>query len=171
MREATMRAKNDTLEKAMGELERALAEEAVGREADWAGRVDQVLAGIEAAVQQRAANLEPPDGKVVEVDRPRLPSPTVSRRAAGLRQELAGVLAEAQALRARVRGAVQAFGVPVQPAGLAGALPVAPEAGAIPDFGVFRQRVRELLTALAQYEEEEARLILESVTTDIGAPD
>ena len=95
----------------------------------------------------------------------------MTRRAAELRRELDGFAEETRTLRTRAQGAAQAFGVTGNPANLAGALPVAPEAGAVPDFGMFRERTRKLLEALKHYEDEEARLILESVNTDIGAGD
>ncbi|HEV3255500.1 MAG TPA: hypothetical protein VG013_01345 [Gemmataceae bacterium] len=166
-----MPAKTDVLSPALDRLERALAERGAGRERDWVERVDQALAAVEQGVRQHAATLEAPDGRVVDVDSPRLPSPTVSRRAAKLHQELDGFLVETRALRAKVRGASQGLGIAVSPSGLAGALAVAPEAGAIPDFSVFCKRAKELLEALNHYEEEEADLILEAVTTDIGAGD
>jgi len=48
---------------------------------------------------------------------------------------------------------------------------VTPEAGAVPDLGVLRQRSRRLLEALERYEKAEAEVILEGVTPDVGAGD
>ena len=121
--------------------------------------------------RQHAATLEAPDGRVVDVDSARLPSPTMSRRAAKLHEELDRFLDETRALRTKVRGVAPGQGSADNPSALAGALTVAPEAGAIPDFGVFWTRAQELLNALNRYEEQEANLILDSVTTDIGAGD
>jgi hypothetical protein len=159
-------AKNDLLT-AAERLERALTGEAPGRERDWAGDVDDALAGLEQAVRQRAATLVSRDGSVVKVDRPRLPSPTVDRQAADLRQELEGMLERLTTLRLQVQGAAQVFGGAAIPAGL----PATPRACAIPDFGALRQQAQELVEAVRRYEEETARMLLESVNTDIGAGD
>jgi hypothetical protein len=166
-----MQTPNDNLEAAADGLERALAEEVGGREQAWAGNVDGALAAVEEAVREHAAALEGPDGRLVEVDRDLLPSPTVTRRAAHLRQELDGFLKEAQALRSKVPGAVQTSGVSANPQNLAGALEVAPEAGAAPDRGVFHQRARRLLEGLRRYPKEEGEVILDGITPDIGAGD
>jgi hypothetical protein len=48
---------------------------------------------------------------------------------------------------------------------------VAPEAGAVPDFGVFRQRAEQLVEGVQRYIQQEAGLILESVNIDVGAGD
>lgn len=166
-----MPGRNETLKAAAERLEKVLDENKFGPDQGWTDRVDRALADIEQAVQVHASALQPADGRIVKVDRPRLPSPGVDRRAAALRQELDELLRETTELRAKVKGVAAAFGVNVNPSGLAGALPVAPEAGALPDFGVFRQRVKHLADGLERYEEEEAHLILDSVNTDIGAGD
>jgi hypothetical protein len=152
-------------------LERTLGEGAPGRERDWAREVDDALAGLEQAVRQRAATLIGRDGSVVKVDRPRLPSPTVDRQAAHLRQELDDILGQLGALRLEVQGASQAFGGTLPPTPTTGALPAAPRAGAVPDFGGFRQKAQGLVEAVRRYEEEAAHMVLESVNTDIGAGD
>jgi hypothetical protein len=166
-----MNARKKTLVAAVDGLERALATDAVGREKDWAARVGQALGRLEQAVRDHDRALAASGGRLVEVDRPLLPSPTVDRRTEELRRELDGVLKEAQALRARVMGAAQGAAGGVNPSGLAGAREVAPEAGAAADFGVFCQRARHLLEALHHYEEQETDLVQHSVTTDIGAGD
>jgi len=166
-----MPTKSDALSASVEGLERALAERSTSPERDWAERVDQALAAVEQAVRQRSATLEAPDGRLVDIEGPRLPSPTVSRRAGKLHQELDGFLDETRALRAKLRGSAQAPGTVVTPSGQAGALALSPEAGAVADFGVFCKRARELLDALGHYEQEEADLILDTVTTDIGAGD
>jgi hypothetical protein len=165
-----MTATNDPLLKAVEELEAMLATDAAGRPTDWAERVDRVLVDIEQAVQQRLALVRSAPGRLVKVDRPRLPSPAVERGQADLQGLLYDLLREAETVRARVRGTIPA-GVQGEPANLAGGLPVAPEAGAAVDFGVFLQHAGELVEALRRYEAEEARLILESVNMDLGAGD
>jgi hypothetical protein len=152
-------------------LERALGGDAPGREQDWIGGVDRALAAVEEAVRRRAAALRTPDGQLVEVDRPRLPSPAVDRRIEQLERELQQVLERAKALRDQVRGAAEGIGLEQPPEEAAGALSVAPEAGAVAALGVFRQQARDLVEALRHLEREEADLVLDSITPDIGAGD
>jgi hypothetical protein len=156
------------LVQAMQGLKQALGSNGVGQP-DWAGRVAAALAAVEEAVRQHRDTLEDEEGRVVDVNTSLNPSPVVKRRADGLRDELDGFLKEAEALRAKVRG-VHASAA-ADPKTLAGALPVAPGAGELPDFGVFWQRARGLLKGLGHFEEEEADLIQYSVTMDLGAGD
>jgi hypothetical protein len=160
-------AKNALLT-AADRLERTLSEAAPGRERDWAGEVDAALDGLEQAVRQRAATLVSGDGRVLKVDRPRLPSPTVDRQAADLRHDLDDILDELAALRLEVRGAGQAFARTLPPP--PGGFPV-PRAPAVPDVRGLAQKARELVEAVCRYEEGAARMVLESVNTDIGAGD
>jgi hypothetical protein len=152
-------------------LERALGEGAPGREQDWIGGADRALAAVEEAVRRRVEALRTPDGQLVDVDRPRLPSPAVDRRTDGLERELRQVLERAQTLRGQVRGAAEGIGLEQPPEEAAGALSVAPEAGAVAALGVFRQQARALAEALRRLEQQEADLVLDSITPDIGAGD
>ena len=152
-------------------LERALGEGAAGREPDWIGAVDRALAAVEGALRRRAESLRTPDGHLVELDRPRLPSPAIDRRTGELERQLQQFLARAQSLRAEVRGAAEGVGLEQNPAEAAGALSVAPEAGAVAALGVFRQHARELAGALRHLEQQEADLVLDSITPDLGAGD
>jgi hypothetical protein len=165
-----MTATNDPLLKPVGELEQMLATDAAARPGDWAERAERTLARIEQAVQQRLALVRSAPGRLVKVDCPRLPSPAVERGQAGLQRQLYDLLREAETLRAGVRGTTPAAGVQADD-NLAGALPVAPKAGAAADFGDFLQHAAALVEAVRHYEAEEARLILESVNMDIGAGD
>jgi hypothetical protein len=159
---------NVPLVQAMHGLKQALGSNGVGQK-DWAERVDRALGAVAEAVRRHRDTLEDDEGRLVDVNTPLNPSPVVKRRADGLREELDGLLKEAEALRAKVRG-VHASAA-ADPKTLAGALPVSPEAGAVPDFGVFWQRARDLLVGLGHFEEEEADLIQYSVTLDLGAGD
>jgi hypothetical protein len=163
-----MPAANVPLMQAMQGLKQALGSHGVGQK-DWADRVGRALAAVEEAVRQHRDTLEDDEGRVVDVNTSLNPSPVVKRRADGLRAELNDLLKEAQALRAKVRG-VHASAA-ADPKTLAGALPVAPEAGEATDFGVFWERARDLLARLGHFEEEEADLIQYSVTLDLGAGD
>jgi hypothetical protein len=152
------------------QLEQALAAPATDRGDSWRRRMEQALAQFEEAVRQHSASLAASGGKLVDVDRPLLPSPGVDHHVDRLREELKSFLEETQRLRGRVSQVVPPDG-PASAEGIAGALSVAPELGAIPDFGIFCKRGRSLVEALQHYEQEEAELILRSVNTDIGAGD
>jgi hypothetical protein len=152
-------------------LEHALAEGAAGREPEWIAGVDRAFAAVEEGVRRRAESLRSPDGHLVEVDRPRLPSPAVDRRTEELERRLHELLERAQSLRGQVRGAAEGIGLEQNPAEVAGALSVAPEAGAVAALGVFRQQAHELAEALRHFEEQAADLVLDSVTPDLGAGD
>ena len=169
--EQTVPTHNDSLFAALDELERLMALDATRRAPGWLGQVDQALTAVEQGMRERANALTVPEEGLVEIDRPPLPSPTVTRRAEELRQELVGWIEEARRLREKLAGTAPASGLNPDPSTLAGALPVAPEAGALPDFGVFYRRTKNLLEGLQHYQEEEAKLILDSVTPDIGAGD
>jgi hypothetical protein len=165
-----MPAKADNLMAAIVDLERVLD----GTAADERGRttdLDRALAGLEEAVRRHADALRGPEGLVGNVDRPRIPSPAVDRHTERLRQVLAQILRHIQGLRVKARAEGQDPAVSGDPATLAGALPVAPEAAALADHGVLVQRARQLARALERFENEEADLMLDSVNMDIGAGD
>jgi hypothetical protein len=166
-----MAANQDPIVRAADALERAAAADSAGRDRDWIDTVDRALAAVEQAVRQRAEVLREPDGQLLDVDRPRVPSPAVDRRTEGLERELHQFLDEVQALRSQVRGAAEGLGMAIAPDELAGALPVAPEAGAAADLAVFRQHARRLAEEVRRFEREETDLILDAVNTDIGAGD
>jgi uncharacterized membrane protein YccC len=165
-----MPANKCSLANAVKELKRVLAEDAAGREKDWTGRMGQALSALEQSVRQHRAKLEDAEGRVVEVERSLNPSPTVARRADQLREELDRLLQDAHALRGKLQS-THPSRARMDPATAAGALSVAPEAGDVADFGVFCERVEHLLDGFEHYDEEEAELIQESVTMDLGAGD
>jgi len=162
-----MPAKKGTLARAVGELKRLLDD---GRAQDWPRRMEQALAGVEEAVRRHRAGLEDDEGRVVDVDTPLNPSPGVARRADALRQELDNLMREAGRLRQKVMD-LHPSARGMDAASAAGALPVAPETADVADFGVFRERVEHLLDSFAHFQEEDGRLMQESITLDLGAGD
>ncbi len=138
-----MKAVGDRLAMAVTELEVALAR------GDVSKALLAALEDVEAAAREHALELDPVRGKVVDVDRPLIPSPGLARHVGGLRQELGEVVAEAATLRNRLAAAVVAPG----------------------EVDRLCQRARRLTDALEHFRQEEARLIQESVNTDIGAGD
>jgi len=137
-------AKTDDLVTALEQLEQAVGAPAADPE-----RVEQGLARLEQALARRTASLRSPDARVVDVDRPLLPSPGEDRKAADLQHELEDFLGQTKTLREQTRGTT----------------------GAVADAPALRDRVRELIQAIRRHEHAEVELILDSVNTDIGAGD
>jgi hypothetical protein len=165
-----MPTRTDNLLAAIQEFERVVGGGAHPGPGQGAG-LDRALAGLEKAVRRHADALREPDGLVGHIDRPRVPSPGLDRRTQHLGEELAHILGDIRGLRTKAQAEGQAPAVSADPATLAGALPVAPEAGAVADHGLLVQRARQLAQALMEFENEEARVILDTVNTDVGAPD
>jgi hypothetical protein len=143
-----MRATRDNILAAVKELERTLDEGDTGRDADRARRLASALDAVEEAVRRHAEELDASGGNLIDVEGPRIPSPTLTREVGELRQELDALLDEVSALRDRLAAG-----------------------GAGTDFGPFRHRARRLAASLEHYDEEEARVILDTINTDIGSPD
>jgi hypothetical protein len=152
-------------------LEQAVEMEVPGHERDWAERVAQALNATAQAVREHLKALKSSGPSIVQADRPRLPSPTVARRTAALERTMNSLVADLSRLGSNVRDAAQAFDRRIDPREAARSSAVAGKAGAIPDFGELRRRCTHVATALRRLNDAEAQLILESVNTDIGAPD
>lgn len=129
-------------------------EQALARTGDtpplWVARMDRALEGVEKAADSRGPLKVGRLGEVSDL----IPSPGLDRRLGRLRQALGGLAEEASALRTEMRR----------------------EAERSPWMGPrslrrFHRRAAALLLGLEEYEQEEARLIFESVNTDIGAGD
>src|SRR5262245_20363736 len=162
------RSKEDLLVRATERLHQALGAQVPGREREWAEDVSGALTGLEALLRQHAAAAEAPDGLFAEID---LTRPTLVRRAGELRQEHGSLLEQTRGLLGQVAKAAGAF----QGAGPCGAepaaLPAPPAVNAVTDLGALREGGLRLANALAQHRERESRLLIESVTTDLGAGD
>ena len=83
------------LVQAMQGLKQALGSNGVGQK-DWAERVGRALTAVEEAIRQHRDTLEDDEGRLVDVNTSLNPSPVVKRRADGLREQLDGLLKEAQ---------------------------------------------------------------------------
>jgi len=159
--------KNDPLTTPLGHLERVRAESYLGRERDWAERVADTLGTLEAALRQHECLAETPNGLFAGVD---LQRPTFVRQMNDLRLEIARFLREVQELRGRFHQAARAF----QPPELLAhpdRLPAPRARTAVPHFGELRDDVGGFVARLRRHRDEETRLVLESVTVDIGAGD
>ena len=141
-----MRQEKETLSSAATELEQLLAQKG-HPVVIWAGRLARTLVGVEQAIRRHDAALESPEGEFIEVDSGQWPSQGMSRRVERLQGDLTGLLIETVALRGLAQRASE------------------------DDFAELRQRGAALVEALERYGQDEARLIMESVTTDIGAGD
>jgi hypothetical protein len=155
------RRKVDALDPSLDALQAALAADVPGREREWAQAVGDTLTRVEAALRQRRWAAEAPDGLLAEVDETR---PTLARQADELRSELDEFMKRIAPLRDETARAVEAF----QPLTTTSARPAS---SGIVDFGAIRQQGEQLLAGLRENEDEEAKLILESINTDIGAGD
>jgi len=143
-----MQTRYDILLLRVRQLERGIAARASGREREWAEEVGTALDKILAALRKHSREMDAPDGTFAEVD---LTRPTLARQAGELRDDQEMYLEHAQALRDELRDAVE------------------PEA--LPDLDFLRTRLADFVAALKKHCGEEARLVYESVTTDIGVGD
>jgi hypothetical protein len=159
-----------SLGRAVNELRNVLNEGNGNADKDWPRRARQILERIEQATRRHSIRLEKSGGRAVDVDTALNPSPTVARRSDELRRELDGLLQETRSLREQAR-TLHPAATDIPPSTVAGALPVAPEAADVADVGVFRERVEHLLEGFKHLEKDEADLIQESVTLDLGAGD
>jgi hypothetical protein len=163
-----MKPKHDLLEASFDHLERALTPVVAGQEHAWAEQVEGALMHIRHALLRHAAEAEQPVGLFAEVD---LTRPSLARQVGGLLREHDELLHRLRDYSAEVQTAARAFRPPAAIAGQTKILPEADHRRAIPDFGALRQRGVELLATLRHHRRQETELVLESVTTDIGAGD
>jgi hypothetical protein len=150
-----MRVKQETLSTAITNLEHSLAASGPASQ-NWNYALEQALSGIIEGVRRQDDLLDSPNGGVTQVSGGQAPSSGVDRRVHGLHDDLDALLAEAGDLRAEVRR-VQAR------ATVEGTKTV--------DGTGLRRRAGALLAALNRYEQDEAWLILETATTEVGAGD
>jgi hypothetical protein len=163
-----MRARSELLQAPIEKLERALAKETPGRERAWAEEVDRTLGRVQQTWERHIEDAEAPDGMFAEVD---LTRPSLVREVGELCHEHQDMFRQLQALREEVRQAARAFNTSPDTGGPTGAFPEPAATDSIPDFGVLRQQLEQFLAALIGHRDHEAALVIESVTTDIGAGD
>jgi hypothetical protein len=161
------RVQNDLLAQAMERLERAMAADVPGSEREWAAGTGDALAGMDAILRKHATLAEGPDGAFSAVD---LTRPTLARRVAKLRREHRMFLVQVRDLRARIEQAASAFEAPSAAANSPD-LPEPEAPDGVADFGARRHELAEFLDALQRHYDCENSLVIESVTTDLGAGD
>jgi hypothetical protein len=157
----------DVLAEPIDGLERALFQDYRGHEHDWAQAVSSTLGDVHQALRLHAAACEAPDGLFSKVD---LTRPTLTRRVALLRKEHSDLFECARQLERQLQSAGEVF-QPSAVRNLSTPLPEPQRLPAVPDFGMLRQQTEKLLADLQHHVEEEAKLLLESVNTDIGVGD
>ncbi len=160
--------REDVLMRPLERLEQALAVKCPGRESEWSNTVTTTLADIEQALRLHGATVEGSDGLFAQVD---LTRPTLARQVSELRREHRDLLRQAHALQERLEIAALAFDGLLQSAAETSPLPKPAGETSVPDFGALRLEASQLLAALHHHLDEEAKLILESVNTDIGVGD
>jgi PAS domain S-box-containing protein len=126
-------------------LEQALAADSNGREHGWTERVSLVLERVAQMLEQHLAEVAAPDGPFAQADRTK---PSVNRHIERLRRQYAEFLEQARALREDVE-----------------------RASAGQNLSSIRERLRAFVAELEHYRKEEINLVMDSVTTDIGAGD
>jgi len=161
-------ATEDVLVRPLERLEQALEMKFPGHESEWSENIRTTLANLEQALRLHGAGVEGPDGLFSKVD---LTRPTLARQVSELRREHRELLQQAHALQGRVQTAAQAFDSSMQPLTESNSLPKPAGDTGVPDFGVIRQEASQLVAVLHRHLDDEARLILDSVNTDIGVGD
>jgi hypothetical protein len=154
----------DTMQLQLDRLESALAEEVTGRERPWSEQLGDRVNAVAQALRQHKDSTEAPGGLLAGSDLTRL-----SRRVGELCQEHREFLQDLVVLREGLLQAAQAF--QQDPRSPATVVPIPGKVGAVPDFGALRREAQDLLAALRKHTHEETDLVLEGVTTDIGAGD
>jgi hypothetical protein len=144
----------DKLLALLRELEQILAKDGPGLQRDRLGEVNVILTRVEHVLQQHAADSEAFDGLFATVDGTRA---SLGHRVNALYRRCFDLLVQVGDLQREVRAA--------------SAEPGAEANGNDSELGDLRQHLNAFLAALQKHRQEEMDLVLESVTTDIGAGD
>jgi hypothetical protein len=168
--EKAMPAEKWSLGKAVNGLKQVLSGDALDRPEAWVRRMGHALNTLEQSVRQHRATLSDDEGRVVEVDSSLNPSPGMARRVDELGKDLDNLLDEVQALRRKLNTVHPSAGVE-DPSTASRSLPVAPDIGDGTDLSVFRERAEQLMEWVGNFSKEEAQLIEDSVTMDLGVGD
>jgi hypothetical protein len=154
----------DSLQWYLDRLDQHLATDVAGHERQWAEQVGDLLGGLAQALRLHQQTTEAPGGLFATADMTRL-----SRRVSELCQEHQDFLERIASLRDEVRSAARAFQTESGPS--VSPVPTPGKVGAVPDFSAIRREAQEIVDSLRKHTETETGLVLEGVTTDIGAGD
>jgi hypothetical protein len=158
----------DQLGEVLDQFRTVLGEHAGSDEHNWAGRMWYATGRLEKELQRHIELTKGPDGLAAEVDQSR---PTLVRQQEKLQQDYQNLLEQCLALKWEMYRLSQPLDGPK--AELGKSLPAAVEnasTGPV-DVAILRERLEQFLTRLEEHQQKEASLVLESVTTDIGAGD
>lgn len=152
---------SDAVGQYLDHLEKPLADEVVGRERDWCDEMVNSLDGLRRVLIQHQ---DATQRMFAGLDLTRL-----SRRMGELRQEHVELLEQAKAVRDEVQAASRAFQAEPTPA--TEITPVSGQLRMPPDFSALREHGQQVVRGLRRHLDAETNLVLEGVTTDIGAGD
>ena len=150
--------KNDPLKRPVDVLQQALQRDEGGDGGAWVRDVDSALTDLAQGLRIHNLAADSPGGTFGILKEPeREMMATLERRVGHLRENQVKLLSEVADLQARVQSALQ------QPA----------NASAAPDSDIsgIRKTGGELLTRLREHLEGETRLLMETLTTEVGAGD
>jgi len=147
------------LHDALDNLRSAVESPVPGHEGEWAATVSDALRQLETAQRAHFERARTKEGPLDAIDKTR---PALVRRAGELLAEEKAQLERMAVLTGNLQAAATAF----QP----GARNVAAR-GAVPDFSAVRQQVEDILAQAQHAKEVEDQLVIESVTTELGAGD
>jgi Hemerythrin HHE cation binding domain len=167
-RPQSRRLKDDLLAQAIERLEHTMEAEVPGHEYQWATETGAALTGLDAVLRKHAVMAEAPDGLFSEID---LNRPTLSRQVGKLEREHKDFLERVRDLRTQVQSAATIFQSPRPQVSSSGSLPAPASTAGVADFGALRQQLAKFLGALREHHDCENALVIESVTTDLGAGD
>jgi hypothetical protein len=157
-------AATDSLRAAVKQVRTVLIAAAPDDAPAWTGLAWYALARLERALADEVKNAGAPDGLLAEIDQTR---PTLLRQQQKLAESYRHLLEQCIALKWEMFTASQSRAVENP---FLGKTPPLRSSG-VTDFTALQEHVDQLVTRVEQCREEEAKLILESSTTDIGAGD
>jgi hypothetical protein len=166
------RTKSDQLLRRADTLQASLERVVPGQERDWTECVQKALLSVETALEEHRLATEDSEGLCSELTAPSVGTdPGRVRVIHGLWQEHAQLSSLAKSMHDPIEGALHAFQreriSPDKPI----TLPVPPVPLAIPDFGEIRRQGEQFIAALRHHCDAEAKLVLETVNTDVGVGD
>jgi len=151
------RTEQDPLTDAIDGLEDVL--EGSGHEREWIERLNAAVIELGAALRKHMKFADLPEGIFAEVDETR---PTLARQIHGLCGDHYDLLVSTVFLHDEIQHAAEVIRAGREGRG---------EPSDLPDLETIIQRGERLVTDLRQVQDAENKLVLESVTTDIGVGD
>jgi hypothetical protein len=158
----------DQLTAPVEKLRNALAEPSVGREGAWAAALCASLTELSLALQTHILDMDGRAGLASTVD---LTRPSLVREVADVRREHADFLKQVQEFVNQVQRTAEVFDPASSDAVAPPRLPAPTPATGPMELGTLREEVERFLAALEEHQNHESGLVLESVTTDLGAGD